>query len=292
MSDTDHVLELIDRTLGDDSVSSEAMRCVPEPDVLPDCRHERCLGHDVCQWVADGVLPDPDGPAGGPLPAGWTDVGFTTDPPFEVVEDDRIPRDRFAVLYHGDSGQVVAAGPFPAPPPAPSPAPDCGHWRCVGANVCRWATMDVDPAARRRAAEQVARAYNVPLSAVWPAESYDPSRHTLPGPTFHTDEQGNVCYRDGTVVLDREQLTESVRRIGEHASEIREAMDRASADVHRRLRAISDYLVRNTGLIAREQADRAGGTDDDETPAERALRLRRQRNTGPDRDPHRHRGMR
>lgn len=47
---TDHVLDLIDSTLGDNSVSADAMRSAPGVD-LPDCRHEGCVAVDECLWM-------------------------------------------------------------------------------------------------------------------------------------------------------------------------------------------------------------------------------------------------
>lgn len=216
----DHVLDLIDRTLGDNAVSDDAMRSVPEDVDLPDCRHERCLGHDSCQWVDDLGRPVLPAGEGDMVEVGYTTEGFDIGG-IRVVGDERIPPDRFAVLHHG--GEVVAAGPFPAPPP--------------------------------------------PLAM------------------FTADAEGNIRDRHGNLILDAAATRRAVHTLGEVMRRWQEQVRPAVEAAGRRL-AEATRGMRPPRALRPEATPRVI-----ETPAERALRLRRERNTGPGSDTYRHRGM-
>lgn len=288
--DTDHVLDLIDNTLSDWEVSEDAMRSAPDLD-LPDCRHEDCVGLDECMWmrhVGGGMVVDgdrfimwPGEPSERVEPRplseaeGWQDVGYLVNEGFEIIETAFAPPGTILLMgrginrgfiesMYGESQQV-------------DPWPESGD------------TTDTETEfeQNRRA---VAEMFNVSVDLLpnqrvsvgpFPAP---PRPSDLPGPlaTFHMD-------RNGHMAMSREAAERAVRRIGERAAEARvnlyetaAAMARAVAPL---IEAVRPYVT---------PTDDGEGDDTQEPPNawQRALQARRDRSTGPPRNPHRHRGMR
>jgi hypothetical protein len=266
---TDHVLDLIDRTL-DDGLSDDAMRVVPDEADVPDCGHTECMGAERCRHTRRPVQVAPAGTS--PTDRGWRNIGW-----------------------------VDEAAAFTADDATPG---NCGHARCVGADTCRWAAY-------------VAQVYGVPLDAVsplpgppvtpgmdrvrvsWPQSGGlvdvreaawvdtdrlpDPRRLPRPLAQFWLDGEGNLRTQHGLIVVDRAAAQRAVADMVTITRKFAQAMRPVVDAYGRAARQLADAIT--------PAARRITDTDPDETVMQRALRLRRNRNTGPARDPHRHRGM-
>lgn len=274
---TEHVLDLIDRTLGDDTVSDDAMRAVPDPDEVPACGHTYCMGADDCRIGPPALGEDAyslfDEQRGW---RGWRDVGYATDTPlafagFEVDEDHHTGA--FAALYRGDH---VSVGPFPAPPSPRQIARAAEVYRqaCV---VEPWPGETYDETGRWGRADDVPEYFLRP-----PLAHYTLAHYT-------TDEHGNIRDQHGHLVLDGETVQRQLRDLGAFVGRARAALVHVGESCREAMVGVHLHLAR-AGIIT---VDVPGDdVDPDESPWDRALRLRRERNTGPHRDPHRHRGMR